>query len=119
MLFGVLRHGPSRNSDAPLLATLEAASFGLCCIGIVTGGRSVRNRYATLGSDKSVASRNSTYMQERRDLQITAAVACAAVASLVASRCGLNPLYAGLIVLGSLAAALPFINRMTGWSPKS
>jgi len=97
---------------------LEAASFGFCCIGIIIGGLSIRSKYEALGSDRSAAWGNPAYMQERRDIQITAVVACSAVASLVASRYGLSPFYAGLIVPAVLATAVLFINRLTGWSRK-
>lgn len=119
VLLGILRHGASSDNDTPLLQTLEAASFGLCMIGILIGGRSVRRRYEELGSNRAAAAGNPTYMRERRDLQTTGAVATAAVASLAASRCGMNPLYAGLFALVGIAVVALLVNRMTGWRPKS
>ncbi len=118
VLLAVLRHGAPSRTGTSLFAMLEAASFGFCCIGIITGGRSLRSKYGALGSSKSAACGDPAYMQERRDMQITAVAACAAVASLLASRYGLNPLYVGLVVPAILAMAVPFINRMTGWSPR-
>ena len=113
VLLGVLRHGASSSSDTSLLRALEAASFGLCMIGIFVGGRSVRTRFEEFGSDKAAATSNPSYMRERRDLQVTAIVAAAAVASLAASRYGMNPLYSGLSVLTGGAVLCIFIGPVT------
>jgi len=95
---------------------LEALGFGFCCIGVISGGRGIRLKYEALGSDKSVAVANSDYMRERQRVQISALVGAAAVASLVASRSGLNPAYCALVAFAGLALVIPVINRLTGWT---
>ena len=103
-------------TDKSVLAALEALSFLLCCAGIITGGRAIRAKFVAFNSDKSIARGDPTYMRDRRDLQITAAVACSGVASLLASRNGFNPFYTGLIVLVVAGIALPITNRLRGWT---
>jgi hypothetical protein len=95
---------------------LEAAGFGFCCIGVISGARGVRLKYEALGSDKSVAVANSDYMRQRRRVQITALVGAAAVASLVASRFGLNPFFSALVAFAGLALVILVTNRLTGWT---
>jgi O-antigen/teichoic acid export membrane protein len=101
--------------DQALSELIEGASFLLCCAGILTGGRGIRNGYAALGSDKLRAIQSEEYMQQRRHFQLTALVACAAIALLLARQLGYSPLYAlgGSVALGLL---LPVINRASGWT---
>lgn len=116
LLLAVLRHGASSGADTPLLATLEAASFGFCVIGVLLGGRSVRARYLELGSNRAIAGNDPMYRRKRLDLQFTAVVACSAVASLLASRSDANPFIGGLVALVAVAAAVAIANRVGGWS---
>lgn len=116
LVLQVLRHGSLHGADGALLAMLEAAGFGFCCIGIISGGRGIRLKYEALGSNKSVAIANSDFMRERQRVQITAIVGTAAMASLAASRFGLNPLCSALAAFAGLASVISVINRLTGWT---
>jgi cytochrome bd-type quinol oxidase subunit 1 len=115
LLLAFLRHGTPSKADIPTLTALEALAFGLCCIGIVAGGRAVRTRFSEVGSSKSKALADPAYLRFRFEMQVTAMFACAAIASLFASRNGLNPLHSALAALALMGLALPLINRATGW----
>ena len=118
ILLAAIRHIAPSRIDAHQSALLEAASFGLCGVGIITGGQSLRSRYGELNFDKSRALADRGYMRARKELQITALIACAAVGSLLASRNGISPLYAAVAILVGLAITLVLVNRAGVWASK-
>jgi hypothetical protein len=114
-LLAVLHQWASSKVAPSLFTTLEAASFGFCCLGMITAGRAVRQRLLDVGSDKLLARTNPSYMIERRNTQIACIFGCSALVSLLAARYGQNPILLGLSALLLLTVAMPFMNRATGW----
>ena len=114
ILCAVLRVGMPSHETPALLEALEPLSFGLCCVGVMGAGRSVRVKYEALGRNKDLARRDPAYMRQRLRMQCTAVIASASLWSLAAGRFGIPPLTAVALLIG-LAILLPVINRATGW----
>jgi hypothetical protein len=93
---------------------LEAASFLLCCAGIMTGGRAVRSAFEKHGRDKVMAARDPQYMELRKGVQFTSTAAVGAIGLLLAKRYDV-PWFAPLAGAALLAVILPVINRAFGW----
>ena len=97
-----------------IAASVQAASFLLCCAGIMKGGRELRSAFEVFGSDKSLARRDRIYMRMRGQLQITSVAAVAAMGLVAARRSGIADVIP-LLAAAALGLSLPLINRLSGW----
>ena len=114
-LLCLLRNAPPVKAGGQLITALEAAAFGLCALGMISGANDLKAQYVALGSNLDVARADPGYRRARLGVQIAGAFAAGAVGSLAAARSGMDPAQGGLGVLIGMSVLFPVLNRLSGW----
>ena len=95
---------------------LEPATLA-CFVGACgLGARPINARYTALGRNTAAARADPDYMRTRRVFQLSMIPAVAAMAAVLAARCGIDLLLTWVATPVVLAAAMAAINRLSGFT---
>ena len=105
--------------DNGIDGALEAISFLLCAVAVVTSAKALRKRYQAMGSDNRITRQSPEYLRMRGSVRWGSYFATLIITSLAAPRFGIPALLGVGIVAVTLPPAMIVADRASGWTTHS